>query len=134
MDDIVDVLRGDPGGNEFRELVEDRCGEAAGADDERTVVDLSEVEPALSAPMGPADMQEHLAALLARTVACARECVQRAGLRDDQLDAVYLTGGSSALRPFQQTLRDAFPGVPLIEGDLFGGVASGLAYGTGRSA
>lgn len=29
---------------------------------------------------------------------------------------------------WQQTLRDAFPGVPLIEGDLFGGVASGLAY------
>jgi len=25
-------------------------------------------------------------------------------------------------------LQAAFPGVPLIEGDLFGGVASGLAY------
>ncbi len=64
---------------------------------------------------------------------CAQECVQRAGLQNDQLDAVYLTGGSSALRPFQQTLRDAFPGVPLIEGDLFGGVASGLAYSRGMS-
>ena len=65
------------------------------------------------------------------TVACARECVQRASLRNDQLDAVYLTGGSSALRPFQQTLRAAFPGVQVIEGDLFGGVASGLAYSRG---
>ncbi len=45
-----------------------------------------------------------------------------------QQNIVYLTGGSSALRPFQQTLRAAFPGVALIEGDLFGGVASGLAY------
>ncbi|MDG5974840.1 molecular chaperone, HSP70 class [Hydrogenophaga taeniospiralis CCUG 15921] len=95
---------------------------------EHTVVDLSEVEPALSAPMGPADMQEHLAALLARTVACARECVQRAGLSDGALDAIYLTGGSSALRPFQQALQAEFPGVALVEGDLFGGVASGLAY------
>ena len=44
---------------------------------------------------------------------------------------VYLTGGSSALRPFQQTQRAAFPGVQVIEGDLFGGVASGLAYSRG---
>jgi hypothetical chaperone protein len=55
--------------------------------------------------------------------------VQRAGLRDAaSLDAIYLTGGSSALRPFQLALQDAFKGVPLVEGDLFGGVASGLAY------
>jgi hypothetical chaperone protein len=96
--------------------------------DADTSVDLSIVEAALTAPLGTAELREHLGGLLERTVVCAQECVQRAGLRNDQLDAVYLTGGSSALRPFQQTLRDAFPGVPLIEGDLFGGVASGLAY------
>ena len=93
-----------------------------------TTVDLSIVEAGLSAPMDMAALHAHLDGLLERTVACARECVQRAGLRDDQLDAVYLTGGSSALRPFQQALRTAFPDVPLIEGDLFGGVAAGLAY------
>ena len=107
-----------------------RCSMA----DADTTVDLSIVEAALTAPLGKAALREHLGTLLDRTVVCARECVQRAGLRNDQLDAVYLTGGSSALRPFQQTLHAAFPGVPLIEGDLFGGVASGLAYGTGRSA
>ena len=26
------------------------------------------------------------------------------------------------------TLHEAFPGVPQVEGDLFGGVATGLAY------
>ncbi len=62
-------------------------------------------------------------------VACALQCVSAAGLQPQQLGAVYLTGGSSALRPFQQALAQAFPGVPLVEGDLFGGVASGLAYG-----
>ena len=59
---------------------------------------------------------------------CAAECVQRAGLTADALDAIYLTGGSSALRPFQQALRAAFPTVPLVEGDLFSGVAAGLPY------
>jgi hypothetical chaperone protein len=109
------------------ELAKIRCSMT----DADTTVDLSIVEAALTAPMGTAALNEHLGSLLERTVACARECVQRAGLRDDQLDAVYLTGGSSALRPFQQTLRAAFPSVPLIEGDLFGGVASGLAYSRG---
>ncbi|MDO8888612.1 MAG: heat-shock protein, partial [Hydrogenophaga sp.] len=68
---------------------------------------------------------------LARTVACARECVQRAGLTDSTLDAIYLTGGSSALRPFQRALQAEFPDVSMVEGDLFGGVASGLAYSRG---
>ena len=42
--------------------------------------------------------------------------------------ALYLTGGSSSLRPFQQLLRLRFPGTPIVEGDLFGGVASDLTY------
>ena len=93
-----------------------------------TAVDLSVLHAQLNAPMGVADMREHLAELLQRTVACARECVHQAGLQASGLDGIYLTGGSSALRPFQQALQAAFTGVPLIEGDLFGGVASGLAY------
>jgi hypothetical chaperone protein len=96
-----------------------------------TRIDLSELEPGLAVAMAAADMREHLAALLARTVACARECVQRAGLADGELDAIYLTGGSSALQPFQQALQAEFAGVTLVEGDLFGGVASGLAYSRG---
>jgi len=101
-----------------------RCSQQDGD----TVLDLSEVEANLVASMGVADMREHLAALLARTVACARECVQKAGLTTGALDAIYLTGGSSALRPFQRALQAEFAEVPLVEGDLFGGVASGLAY------
>ena len=101
-----------------------RCSQS----DADATMDLSYVEAGLAAPMTASGMQEHLAALLARTVACARACVQKAGLTTGALDAVYLTGGSSALRPFQRALQAEFAGVPLVEGDLFGGVASGLAY------
>ena len=93
-----------------------------------TGIDLSVIEHDLQAHLGLADMQAQLHELLARTLACARECVQRAGLTDTSLDAIYLTGGSSALSTFQQALQVEFAGVPLIEGDLFGGVALGLAY------
>ena len=93
-----------------------------------TAIDLAVIERDLQGHLGLADMQAHLHDLLARTVACARECVQRASLTDGALDAIYLTGGSSALSTFQQVLQTEFAGVPLIEGDLFGGVALGLAY------
>ena len=78
--------------------------------------------------LGASDMAAQLAAQLARVVACACDCVAQAGLTRGDLDTVYLTGGSSALRPFQQALQAAFAGVPMVSGDLFGGVASGLAY------
>jgi hypothetical chaperone protein len=93
-----------------------------------TSVDLSVLQARLSAPLGATEMQAHLAELLQRAVGCAQECVQSAQLEASQLDGIYLTGGSSALRPFQQVLQAAFKGVPMIEGDLFGGVAAGLAY------
>ena len=93
-----------------------------------TAIDLSYLEAGLTATLGMADFHTHLAALLTNTVACARECVRRAGLTQGKPDAIYLTGGSSALRPFQQALQTEFAGVPLVEGDLFGGVASGLVY------
>ena len=96
--------------------------------DGETRIDLSYIEADLAATLGSAELNAHLASLLAGTVACARECVQRAGLRHGKPDAVYLTGGSSALRTFQQALQAEFAGVPLVEGDLFGGVASGLVY------
>lgn len=91
-------------------------------------IDLSFVESGLTSALSPADMTQQLAGLLDQVVACAHACVKQAGLRSRDLDAIYLTGGSSALRPFQRALRASFAGVPLVEGDLLGGVASGLAY------
>jgi hypothetical chaperone protein len=77
---------------------------------------------AISAP----GMAETLQQALAQVVECAQLCVQRSGLPG--VDAVYLTGGSSALRPLMAALRTAMPGATLVEGNRFGGVAAGLAY------
>ncbi|MBK0394308.1 Hsp70 family protein [Ramlibacter algicola] len=87
---------------------------------------LDEVEAGLEATLDAPTMAAELAPLLDQVVACARECVRAA--QAVAPDAIYLTGGSSALQPLQGQLRAGFPGVPLVEGDLFGGVAAGLAY------
>ena len=96
--------------------------------DADTRIDLSYIESDLAAALNATDLNTHLAQLLAHTVSCARACVQDAGLTHGKPDAIYLTGGSSALRTFQEALQAEFAGVPLVEGDLFGGVASGLVY------
>jgi hypothetical chaperone protein len=49
-----------------------------------------------------------------------------------RLDAIYLTGGSSALQTLQDRCAPASRAWPLVEGDLFGGVAAGLAYAAQR--
>jgi hypothetical chaperone protein len=92
------------------------------------VMDLSLVQAHLVAEMSAYTVAEHLHALFLDVLACSQTCVQLAGLQASQIDAVYMTGGSSALLAFQAALRQVFPGVDLVTGDLFGGVASGLAY------
>jgi hypothetical chaperone protein len=67
-----------------------------------------------------------------QVVQCAQACIIAAGRTS--VDAVYLTGGSSALRPLVEALRLAMPQTTLVEGNRFGGVAAGLAYAGARVA
>lgn len=89
-------------------------------------LDLGCAERGLQADISAQALHTQLDALLQRTVACAQDCVRAAGLSAADLNGLCLTGGSSALTPFREALSAAFPGVPLLEGDLFGGVAAGL--------
>jgi hypothetical chaperone protein len=79
----------------------------------------------LGASVTAAGMAETLQQALAQVVQCAQDCVAAAGFT--RVDAVYLTGGSSALRPLIDALCTAMPQAILVEGNRFGGVAAGLA-------
>jgi hypothetical chaperone protein len=84
----------------------------------------------LSNPLAPALTAESMASALqqslAQVVQCAQECVQRSGLAT--VDVVYLTGGSSALRPLIDALQTAMPKATLVAGERLSGVVAGLAY------
>jgi hypothetical chaperone protein len=71
-------------------------------------------------------MAQTLAQTVGQVVNCAQRCVQSAGV--ESVDAVYLTGGSSALRPLTDALHAAMPSATLVQGNRFGGVAAGLAW------
>ena len=99
---------------------------AASQSDLAAPIALDWLEDDLPAVISPEVLEEQLQALLQQVVECAQDCVRLAGVA--QPDAIYLTGGSSALRTLREALAVAFPCTPQVEGDLFGGVATGLAY------
>lgn len=98
------------------------CVEAA------QTIALESVETGLAVQLTPADLAQHLDQLLGRVVACAQECVRRAGVAPQQLAAVYLTGGLSALRPFPAGAGASFSGCCVGRGGSFWrcGVGAGL--------
>jgi hypothetical chaperone protein len=91
-----------------------------------TAIDVACIGDDLQALLSPAALELALHAQLEKIVACAQQCVSASGL--PSVDTVYLTGGSSALRPLMDALQRVFPAASMVQGDLFGGVAAGLAY------
>ena len=87
------------------------------------------IAPGLAVPLAPEALEDTLASALGAIVACAQECVAQAGIAPDKMQAVYLTGGSSALAPLGEALARVFPQATLTVGDRFTSVAAGLAYG-----
>ena len=96
---------------------------------ESAAVDLAFLDPNLAPTIDAIGMEQALHQSLGQVVQCAQDCVAAAGLT--AVDVVYLTGGSSALRPLIETLRQAMPQATLVEGNRFGGVAAGLAVAGG---
>jgi hypothetical chaperone protein len=89
-------------------------------------VDLEFLDRSLHPHIDAAGMESALHDAIGQVVKCAQSCVSAAGLH--QVDAVYLTGGSSALRTLIEALCIAMPEATLVEGNRFGGVAAGLAW------
>ena len=88
-------------------------------------VALDFLAPGLTTAVAPLDMASAVQGAVANIVQCAQDCVVASGRA--QVDAVYLTGGSSAMRPLVAALQQAMPQASLVEGNRFGGVAAGLA-------
>jgi hypothetical chaperone protein len=90
------------------------------------VPDLAFLDHTLTPNINAYAMEQALHASIAQVVQCAQDCIAAARLQN--VDVVYLTGGSSALRTLIEALRNAMPQATLVEGNRFGGVAAGLAW------
>ena len=88
--------------------------------------DLNEIEAGLRWPFSREELHACLAQDVARIAAAALETVRLAGLRADQLDALYFTGGSTGLVHLVDAIAAAFPQAERVHGDPLASVAQGL--------
>ena len=120
---LIAVLEGQYGHRILARIEQAKIACSVHADD--APVALEFLAPDLAPVIRPEGMEEAVRNAVNNIVQCALACVAAAG--GAPVDAVYLTGGSSALRPLVEALRSAMPEATLIEGNRFGGVAAGLA-------
>jgi len=104
----------------------------------RADIPLQWVAPGLSAAIGRPDLVTHTRQLAARIGARIEVCLEQAKLSADDIDAVFLTGGSVRLAHVRKAITRAAPAARIVEGDTFGAVGKGLTlealrrYGPGE--
>ena len=91
-----------------------------------THIDLGHVECGLGVALNEAEAVQAIAADIERIVAAAGITATQAGLKPNQIDALYFTGGSTGLRLLATRIAAAFPTAKLVRGDRFASVATGL--------
>ncbi len=61
-----------------------------------------------------------------RIAARIKNCLTQARLAADDIDAVFLTGGSVRLAHVGNAIKKAVPSARIVDGDTFGAVGKGL--------
>ncbi|MBT9609559.1 MAG: Hsp70 family protein [Aquabacterium sp.] len=134
---------GDPAHHRrLMKVVQDRLGHAlvaraetakiAVADGGHTDIDLGLVEAGLHNGLDAEQAARALEADVERIALCALDTVRLAGLKPEQLGALYFTGGSTGLTLLTDALQAAFPGARAVRGDRLASVATGLGLYAGR--
>lgn len=92
--------------------------------------DLSFLERGLGLDIARGDLESAIAGFLEQL----RQLLDQArNALSERPDSLFLTGGSSRSPYLKACVRDAFPGIPVIEGDPSLGVVSGLAVAAGEA-
>lgn len=96
------------------------------SDHDETLLALDWGDGALSLPVDVAGLNRATGSLAARIGARIRDCLADAGVTADQIDAVFLTGGSTLLPQVRAAILAEAPDARVVEGNIFGSVGLGL--------
>jgi hypothetical chaperone protein len=100
--------------------------------DDKAVLDLSYVESDFAVSVSQKNFETSIADLVRRVEDCLAATVKDAAVPIERIDAVFLTGGSSMVRPVQSLIRARFPTAEIVSGDAFGAVGKGLGLDAKR--
>lgn len=118
------------------QVIEERRGHALAGAVEAAKIDLAEDSSAriplgfmgegLDVSLSRDDLAGNTAELAERIGARIDKVLGQAGLKAGQLDALFLTGGSTRLAHVRHAITAAMPEAKVVEGDTFGSVGIGL--------
>lgn len=91
-----------------------------------TTLDLDRLEPGLASGLDAAQAVQALDGEMERIADAARATLQAAGVRPEQVDALYFTGGSTGFLPLVGRIAASVPGARAVHGDRHASVAQGL--------
>jgi hypothetical chaperone protein len=97
------------------------------SDRRKTAISLEWVAPGLDAAVSRPDLVSHTMQLAERIAARIKICLAQARLSAEDIDAVFLTGGSVKLAHVRKAITRAAPSARVVEGDTFGAVGKGLS-------
>ena len=123
LDRLVRVLDEQRGHTLAMEIEEAKIGLSAAP---RASIALDWIEPGLQAGVARKELVGHTQNLAERITARIAICLDQAGLRAEDIDAVFLTGGSVQLAHVRKAITAAVPNARAIDGDTFGAVGKGL--------
>jgi hypothetical chaperone protein len=89
-------------------------------------LDLDALEPGLHTELDEPTATQALQSDLGRIVQAAADTLRLAGVTGDDVDALYLTGGSTGLAPLVSDIAARCPRARVIRGDRYASVAQGL--------
>jgi hypothetical chaperone protein len=98
----------------------------------KSSIALDWIEKGLEAGIGRKDLVNHTQRLATRIEARIDICLKQAGLKGDDIDAVFLTGGSVQLAHVRKAITSKLKAARAIDGDTFGAVGKGLTIEAAR--
>jgi hypothetical chaperone protein len=100
--------------------------------EDKAVLDLAYIEDAFSIPVSQRNFERSISDLVRRVEDCISKTVADAAVPVERINTVFLTGGSSMVRPIQSLIRKLFPTAEIVSGDVFGAVGKGLGLDAKR--
>ncbi|WP_237154672.1 Hsp70 family protein [Oryzibacter oryziterrae] len=102
------------------------------AEEGEVVMDLGFVEKGLSTRIDHDALVRHTDDLAVKIGARVDGCLAQAGVSASDVDAVFMTGGSTRLSHVRQAILAAVPDARVVDGNVFGSVGTGLTVEAGR--
>lgn len=96
------------------------------SDYEKSDIDLSEIEAGLTIEVSRQTLQASVEDRLSSLRRASAETLRQAGLQNEAIDVIFLTGGSTAIPAVRAAVTEIAPRARVVEGDLFGSVGLGL--------